>query len=251
MKRSTADVYAAFDERETARRGYVERLEALRAALAAVSRATRSRGAAAERPRVLAARRRAARAGSVSGRRQRRRAGRLRALPARPPTRAARRACCAVSGAFGSPCLRGTVESQWSARRSSSMVRSRPGRWLRERRLRITLWIAAIEGLLYLFGVLHWWAAFVLALIAVGFWWFVGRRSRSDSVRQSSWIFAASQLLVLCVPDRPLAREGGRDRSDRPARDRRADLPVHRAFLEGVGNPASAAGMPTASRQPS
>ena len=77
---------------------------------------------------------------------------------------------------------------------------SRSGRWLRERRLRITLWIAAVEGLLYLFGVLHWWAAFVLALIAVGFWWFVGRGSRNDAVRHVAWIFAASQLLVLCVP---------------------------------------------------
>ncbi len=77
---------------------------------------------------------------------------------------------------------------------------SRSGRWLRERRLRITLWIAAIEGLLYLFHVLHWWAAVGLAVIAVGFWWFVGRTSRSDAVRHAAWIFAASQLLVLCVP---------------------------------------------------
>ena len=77
---------------------------------------------------------------------------------------------------------------------------SRSGRWLRERRLRLTLWIAAIEGLLYLFHALHWWAAVALAVIAVGFWWFVGRASRSDLVRQVAWIFAASQLLVLCVP---------------------------------------------------
>lgn len=77
---------------------------------------------------------------------------------------------------------------------------TRTGRWLRERRMRITLWIAAAEGLLYLFHVLHWWAAVGLAVIAVGFWWYVGRASSSDSLRQASWIFAASQLLVLCVP---------------------------------------------------
>jgi cation transport ATPase len=77
---------------------------------------------------------------------------------------------------------------------------TRTGRWLRERRLRITLWIAAAEGLLYLFHVLHWWAAVALALIAVGFWWYAGRTSRSDALRQLSWILAASQLLVLCVP---------------------------------------------------
>jgi hypothetical protein len=77
---------------------------------------------------------------------------------------------------------------------------TRPGRWLRERRLRITLWIAAAEGLLYLVHVLHWWAAVLLAAVAVLFWWSVGRAHRSDLLRQSSWIAAASQLLVLCVP---------------------------------------------------
>jgi heme O synthase-like polyprenyltransferase len=77
---------------------------------------------------------------------------------------------------------------------------TRPGRWLRERRLRLTLWITVIEGLLYLVHVLHWWEAVVLAAIGLGFWWYAGRSSRSDLIRQASWIFAASQLLVLCVP---------------------------------------------------
>jgi hypothetical protein len=77
---------------------------------------------------------------------------------------------------------------------------SRTGRWLRERRLRFTLWIAAAEGLLYVFHVLNWWAAVGLAIVAVGSWWYVGRSNRSDAVRQVTWIFGASQLLVLCVP---------------------------------------------------
>jgi hypothetical protein len=77
---------------------------------------------------------------------------------------------------------------------------SRSSRWLRERRLRITLWVAAVEGLLYLVHVLHWWEAVVLAVIAVAIWWTGGRGSRSDFFRQASWVFAASQLLVLCVP---------------------------------------------------
>jgi hypothetical protein len=77
---------------------------------------------------------------------------------------------------------------------------TRYGRWLRERRLRLTLWIAAFEGLLYLFHVLHWWAAVALAVIAVGFWWYVARGNRNFALRQIGWIFAASQLLVLCVP---------------------------------------------------
>jgi heme O synthase-like polyprenyltransferase len=77
---------------------------------------------------------------------------------------------------------------------------TRMGRWLRERRFRFTLWIAAIEGLLYIFHVLHWWAAVLLAVIAVLFWWYAGRQHRSDALRQASWIFAVSQLLVLVVP---------------------------------------------------
>lgn len=74
------------------------------------------------------------------------------------------------------------------------------GRWLRGRRLKITLWIAAVEGLLTLLHVIHWWEVVVLAAIALGFWWFVGRANRSGLVRQTSWIFAASQLLVVLVP---------------------------------------------------
>ena len=77
---------------------------------------------------------------------------------------------------------------------------TRSGRWLRERRLRVTLSIAAFEGLLYVFGVLHWWAAVGLAIVAVGFWWYVARGNRSDTLREVGWIFAVSQLLVLCVP---------------------------------------------------
>jgi hypothetical protein len=77
---------------------------------------------------------------------------------------------------------------------------SRSGRWLRGKRFRVTLWIAAIEGLLYVVHVLHWWEAVGLAAIGVLFWWYAGRNSRADLVRQVSWVFAVSQLLVLCVP---------------------------------------------------
>jgi hypothetical protein len=77
---------------------------------------------------------------------------------------------------------------------------TRTGRWLRERRFRFTLWIATVEGLLYVLHALHWWAAVLLAVIAVGFWWYVARGNRSDTLREAGWIFAVSQLLVLCVP---------------------------------------------------
>jgi hypothetical protein len=77
---------------------------------------------------------------------------------------------------------------------------NRSSRWLRLRRIRITLWVAAIQGLLFIVGVLHWWEAVVLAVIAAALYFFAGRHSRSDTFRQTSWIFAASQLLVICVP---------------------------------------------------
>lgn len=77
---------------------------------------------------------------------------------------------------------------------------SRPGRWLRVRRLKLTLGIAAVEGLLIVLHAIHWWEVVLLAAIAVGFWLYAGRRNRLDLVRQASWIFAVSQLLVVLVP---------------------------------------------------
>jgi signal transduction histidine kinase len=77
---------------------------------------------------------------------------------------------------------------------------TRAGRWVRQRRLRFTLWLAAAEGLLYVVHLLHWWEAVALAVITVGFWFYAGRASRSDAVRQVSWILAAAQLLVLLIP---------------------------------------------------
>lgn len=77
---------------------------------------------------------------------------------------------------------------------------SRASRWLRQRRLQFTLWTAAIEGLLYLLHVLRLWEAVVLAIVAVALWFYAGRTSRSDLVRQATWVFAAVQLVVLLVP---------------------------------------------------
>jgi hypothetical protein len=77
---------------------------------------------------------------------------------------------------------------------------SRPGRWLRIRRLRFALAIAAVEALLVVFHVLSWWLVVLAAAAAVGLWWFVGRRSRSDLVREGSWIAGVSQLIVTMVP---------------------------------------------------
>ena len=78
---------------------------------------------------------------------------------------------------------------------------SRGGRWLRARRARIAFWIAALEAVVVAFSAdVSKWTVFALALIAVAIYVLAGRDSRSDTLRQGSWIFAASQLLVLCVP---------------------------------------------------
>ena len=76
---------------------------------------------------------------------------------------------------------------------------SRTGRWLRMHRLRFTLWLAAAEGLLYIVHVLHFWPLVALAIIFVAFFaW--ARNSRSDTLRQVTWVLAAAQLLTLLVP---------------------------------------------------
>ena len=79
--------------------------------------------------------------------------------------------------------------------------RSTPGgRWLRARRLRIALAVAVAEGLLVVLDVVDWWLAVLVAAAAIGFYLFAGRELRSHTVRQLSWIAAASQALVVLVP---------------------------------------------------
>ncbi len=77
---------------------------------------------------------------------------------------------------------------------------SRPGGYLSERRLRLSLSIAVVEGLLVIINVIPRWAVFIVAIAAVGYWAMYGRNSESTMVRQGSWIFAASQVFVILVP---------------------------------------------------
>ena len=77
---------------------------------------------------------------------------------------------------------------------------TRPGRWLREHRLRITLWVAVLEGVLVVFHVVPKLAVFLLALLAIGAWWYAGRAHKVDAVRQVTWIAAASQAIVVLIP---------------------------------------------------
>jgi Ca2+/Na+ antiporter len=74
---------------------------------------------------------------------------------------------------------------------------SRFGRWLRERRLRIALWIAVIETVLVAFTEdVSKWTVIILAAIFVALYLYWGRE-RGDSIRQVSWVAAASQALAV------------------------------------------------------
>jgi hypothetical protein len=77
---------------------------------------------------------------------------------------------------------------------------SRMGRWLRERRLRIALWTAVVEGLIVaLEHDVTRWTVLVIAVIVLAFYFLAGRNIGWDVGRQLSWIAAASQVLALLV----------------------------------------------------
>ena len=77
---------------------------------------------------------------------------------------------------------------------------TRIGRWLRERRLRLALWVAVIEGLLVaLTPDLTKWTVLVIGVILLAFYIVAGRNIRWDVARQLSWIAAASQALAILV----------------------------------------------------
>ena len=77
---------------------------------------------------------------------------------------------------------------------------TRTGRWLRERRIRLTLWVAVIEGLLVAITAdLTKWTVLVIAAILLAFYVAAGRNLRWDVGRQLSWIAAASQALAILV----------------------------------------------------
>jgi hypothetical protein len=77
---------------------------------------------------------------------------------------------------------------------------TRASRWLRARRVRITLWIAVIEGIIV--ALLHdvsRWTVIAIAIPVLALYVFWGRTARSDTVRQLAWIGGASQALAVVV----------------------------------------------------
>jgi hypothetical protein len=77
---------------------------------------------------------------------------------------------------------------------------SKPARYLRNHRFKITFWTAAIEGLLVFVGVIPHLAMYVLAVAAIAFWGLMARNYKSATARNLSWIFAASQALAVLIP---------------------------------------------------
>ena len=77
---------------------------------------------------------------------------------------------------------------------------SRVGIWLAERRWRVALWIAAVEGLLVAVeGDVSRWTVIGLAIVAIAFYFLVGQELRSPTARRVAWIAAASQALAVLV----------------------------------------------------
>jgi hypothetical protein len=77
---------------------------------------------------------------------------------------------------------------------------SRTGRWLRERRLKLALWIAVAEGIVVaLRGDISRWTVVVIAALVLVVYMVVRDRTRWDAARELIWIVAASQVFALLV----------------------------------------------------
>ena len=75
---------------------------------------------------------------------------------------------------------------------------SRPSRWLRDRRWRLSLWIAVVECIVV--AVAHdvsRWTVIALAILFGAVYAYVGRRTRSDLAHEVLWIVASAQLLAV------------------------------------------------------
>ena len=74
------------------------------------------------------------------------------------------------------------------------------GRWLRARRVRIVLWMAALEGIVVAVAPsVSRWTIAIVAILAVALYVAAGRNTRWDLGHQVSWILAASQSLAVVV----------------------------------------------------
>jgi hypothetical protein len=77
---------------------------------------------------------------------------------------------------------------------------TRTSRWLRERRLRLALWIAILEGIVVAVrGDISRWTVLIIAALVLVVYAALRDRLTWDAGRQVLWIVAASQVLALLV----------------------------------------------------
>lgn len=103
-------------------------------------------------------------------------------------------------GRPGWPNLLGSVDRMLEPGAVIEHRESGPRRWFRERRLAIAVWIAVIEGILFLVGAIPRLLTLAIAvLVVVGYLW-LGDRLRPQALRDVAWVAAVSQALVMLVP---------------------------------------------------
>jgi acyl-coenzyme A synthetase/AMP-(fatty) acid ligase len=77
---------------------------------------------------------------------------------------------------------------------------SRAGHWLRERRLKLALWIAVFEGIVVaLRGDVSRWTVVAIAALVLIIYALLRDRIRWEAGNQVLWIVAASQVLAVLV----------------------------------------------------
>jgi thiol:disulfide interchange protein len=74
------------------------------------------------------------------------------------------------------------------------------GSWLQNRRLKLALLLAVVEGLLVAVGVLEAWVAIVLAGLALVVYFGWAREQHRETLRDAFWVVAVWQAIVLLVP---------------------------------------------------
>jgi hypothetical protein len=77
---------------------------------------------------------------------------------------------------------------------------TRAGRWLKERRLKLALYIAILEGIVVAIrGDVSRWTVVALAALVLIIYMLLRDRLRWDAGREVIWIVAASQAMALLV----------------------------------------------------
>jgi uncharacterized membrane protein len=77
---------------------------------------------------------------------------------------------------------------------------SRRGGWLRERRLKLALGLAVAEGLLVAVDVIPALLAIIVAIASLALYFYWARGHSSGVLRETFWIVAVWQAIVLLVP---------------------------------------------------